>query len=162
MQLERSMSARRDVRSYAVLFVGLIFVWAGATVDPAKNCDESGRECAPWLVPIAFCLGLLAATAGAGMLLANNRWGSKLDLAQRRFTWWHTSISREPQSISLDDVSRIKVRIVSEGSDNIFFYDRAGALMPIPKDEIYPGNYETWVRDLAAHFPHIVVEVENG
>lgn len=162
MKLERSMSARRDFRSYALLFVGLVFVWAGATVDPAKNCDESGRQCAPWLVPIAFCMGVLAATAGMAMLVTNNKWGSRLDLMQRRLYWWDTRQSPEMQSISIDDVARIEVRIVSDSSDNILFYDRNGALMPIPKEEIFPHTYEAWVRDLVAHFPHIAVEVKNG
>lgn len=160
MKLEYAMSGRRDFRSYALLLVGLVFVFAGATVDPAKNCDESGRECAPWLVPIAFCMGVLAATGGAAMLFNNYKWGSRLDLAQRRLFWWDTRRSPEIRSIALDDVSRIKVRTVSEGSDKMFFYDRAGAMMPIPEQEIFPFTPEGWARDLLAYFPHIVVEVE--
>lgn len=162
MKLEHSMSARRDIRFYALLFVGLIFAWGGATVDPAKNCDESGRECAPWLVPIAFFLGVLAATSGLAMLVTNNKWGSRVDLAQRRIFWWHTGVSPEVQSFSLDDVSRIKVQTVSEGNDKLFFYNRDNTMISIPAEEIFPSASEAWCRELATHFPHIAVEVEQG
>ncbi len=160
--LERSMSARRDVRSYLLLFVGLIFAWAGATVDPSKNCDESGRECAPWLVPVAFVIGVLSSLSGAAMLAANRRWGSRLRRDERRLDWWDTRVSPGVRSLSLDDVARIRVRIVSDGSDRIFFYNRAGALLPFPAEEVAPPAYEEWARYIHREFPHIAVEVEAG
>jgi hypothetical protein len=46
-------SGRRGFSFYGLLAVGLVFVYAGATVDPATNCSWGG-ECAPWLVPVAF------------------------------------------------------------------------------------------------------------
>lgn len=160
MQLEYSLSARRDFGSYALLLIGLVFAWAGATVDPAKNCDESGRNCAPWLVPIAFCLGVLAATSGMALLVKNYKWGSRLDLAQRRLYWWDTRLSPEVHSILLDEVARIKVRTVSDDSDKMFFFDRDGAMMPIPEQQIFPVPLEAWARGLLTYFPHIVIETE--
>jgi len=162
MKMEYSRSSRRDFRSYVLLLFGLVFAWVGVTVDPARNCDESGRECAPWLVPLGFCMGVLAITSGLAMLFTNFKWGLRLDLEQRRLSWWDTRVSPEIRSISLDDVAQIEVRIASEGNDNIFFHDRDGVLMPVPKDEIFPYPYEAWVRELATHFLHIRVEVKNG
>jgi hypothetical protein len=161
MKLEHSMSGRKDFRSYALLFIGLAFAWAGATIDPAKNCDEGGSECAPWMVPVAFCVGVLGAGSGIAMLIRNKKWGCRVDLVQRRLLWWNTNVSPETHSISLDEVSLIKVRLVSDGSDTIFFYDRNGDLISIPKEEIFPHKYEAWVRRIAGNFPHIAVEVAH-
>lgn len=162
MKLERSMSARRDFRSYALLLVGLVFAWTGATVDPATNCDESGRECAPWLVPVAFVLGVLATLSGTALLLGNRQWGSRVELAQRRLVWWDTRVSPDPGSLLLDEVARIRVCPDSDSADSVFFFDRDGARLPVPQEEIFPTPCEAWARDLAARFPHIVVEVERG
>lgn len=160
-KLEYGNSARRDLRTYLVLGFGVFFTWAGATVAPSTNCDESGRECAPWLVPIAFCMGLLATAAGLGLWAANRRWGSRLDLDQRRLSWWDTAKSAETHAIALDDVSRIKVQHFSEGDDKLFLYDRDGALIRFPDERAVPYDAERWARDLAVHCPHIVVEIEE-
>lgn len=162
MKLEFRNTARRDFRSYMLLLVGLVFVIAGATVPPASNCDESGRACAPWLVPLAFCLGVLATAAGLALLFRNDQWGSRIDLEHRQLFWWDTRQSRAVHQLFLDDVARIQVRLVSDGSDNLFFYDRQGALMPIPKDEVFPHPYDSWATDLVAQFPHISLNVESN
>ena len=83
-KLEYQMSARRHYRTYLVLLFGAFFMLAGLTVDPATNCDESGRQCAPWLVYVALGMGVLAVAAGVGLWGANRRWGSRLDLAQHQ------------------------------------------------------------------------------
>ena len=76
-------SGRKDFRLYALLAFGLVFAFAGATIDPATNCDESGA-CAPWLVPVAFWMGVLATVAGLaavyglGRLLFRARHGEAL------------------------------------------------------------------------------------
>lgn len=162
MKLERSMSARRDFRSYALLLTGLLFAWAGATVDPARNCDESGRECAPWLVPVAFVLGVLATLAGTALLVGNRQWGSRVDLAQRRLLWWDSRRSPAAGSLLLDEVARIRVCPDSDSADRVLFFDHDGAPLPVPPEEIFPTPCEDWARDLAVHFPHIDVEVQRG
>lgn len=162
VQLDHRQSSRRDFRSYALLFVGLAFVLAGATVDPARNCDESGRECAPWLVPLGFCLGLLATAAGVTLLVKNFNWGCRVDLPRRQLSWWDTRQSDTVHQLALDEVMRIEVHITSEGSDQLRFYDRQGALLPVPKGDIFPHPYEGWARLLASHFPHIAVEVDHA
>ena len=161
-KLEYSMSARRDVSSYLVLLVGLGFLWAGATVDPASNCDPSGRECAPWLIPIAFLMGGVGTAMGLGFLAFNRKWGSRLDMAQRRLFWWDSLVSADTHSIALDDVARIRVQQHSESSDLVFLYDRANALIRFPEERAVAYNPEQWARDLASHFPHINVEVEGA
>jgi hypothetical protein len=38
---------------WLLLAFGLVFFGAASMTDPAENCSGDGRECAPWLVPIA-------------------------------------------------------------------------------------------------------------
>jgi hypothetical protein len=159
--LDYSMSARRDWQTYLALLVGMVFTYAGATVDPASNCDASGRSCAPWLVYVAFGMGLLAIAAAVGLWGANRRWGSRLDLAQRQFIWWDTAVSEDPQHIALDAIGRIKVVRPSESRDQLHFYDRQGALVPFTDKHVFPCNVQDWARGLAVHCPDITVEVEG-
>ena len=157
--LEYSKSARRDFRTYAIFFLGLIFTLGGATVDPSKNCDESGRECAPWLVPIAFCVGVITAAAGAGLFIGNAQWGSRIDIVQKKLFWWNSRLSAEVRSISLDDVAQIKVKRGGDSGDSIFLYNQKGVLMKFPKDEHIPYPYAAWAHGLIEHFKHIQLEV---
>ena len=161
-KLEHNMSARRDIRTYLVLVFGVFFVAAGLMVDPATNCDESGRQCAPWLVYVAFAMGMVAVAIGVGLWGANRRWGSRLDLAQHRLLWWDNAVSEEPQSIALNAVTKVKVQRHSESSDRLFFYGLDGALMRFTEERAVPYDYETWARDLATHYPHINVEIEEA
>jgi hypothetical protein len=158
-KLEHTTSARREFRSYLVLAFGLFFTWAGATTDPATNCDKSGRECAPWLVPIAFGMGLVATSAGLGLLVGNRRRGSRLELAQRRLVWWDSTVSPGTHRLLLDDVARILVQVHDESDDAIFFYGRDATLLPSLSEGDLPYACAAWARDLAAHFPHIAVDV---
>jgi hypothetical protein len=162
MKLEYQNCARRDFRSYAILVFGLIFVFAGVTVDPSTNCDESGRECAPWLVPMALGMGILASLAAMASLVRGGKWGSRIDLQQQRLYWWDTRESPTVHSIAFADIKRITVRVIDDSDDNLFFYDRDDVLLPIPKTENFPHTYEKWAQSVAIHFPHVVVEVENG
>ena len=160
-KLEYSMSARRDWQSYLALLVGLAFTYAGATIDPASNCDISGRDCAPWLVYLAFGMGLLAIAAAVGLLDANRRWGSRLDLSQRQLTWWDTAVSEDHQHIALDTVGRIKVVRPSESRDQLHFYGRDGAKIRFTDKHVLPYNVQDWARDVAKHCPNVVVEIEG-
>lgn len=161
-ELEYSKSARRDLRTYLILGFGAFFMLAGLTVDPATNCDASGRECAPWLVYVALGMGVLAVAVGVGLWGANRRWGSRLDLAQGRLLWWDDAVSDQQQSIALHAVSKIKVQHHSESSDRMFFYNQDGVLMRFTDEHAVPYNFEQWARDLSIHFPHITVEIEES
>ena len=160
-KLEYSVSAWRDLRTWLILLVGLGFLYAGATVDPATNCDESGRECAPWLIPVAFWMGIVGTSMGLGLLAFNRKWGSRLDLGRRTLTWWDSAVSAERHDIALDDVARIKVQRFSESNDRMFFYDKHDAWIRFPEERGVPYDAERWARDLAVHYPHITVDVEE-
>jgi len=69
-------SARTDWRMWLLLAFGLVFLWVGSVIDPADNCSEDGRECAPWLVPLAQGFGALVALAAGTNVLANPIRGS--------------------------------------------------------------------------------------
>lgn len=151
-------SARRDLAYYAMGLVGVAFVYAGATVNPAENCSEGG-ECAPWLVPVAFVMGVVAVFAAIGMLWANPRRGSRVDLATRTLIWWNDELSKGEHRIPLDLIGTVRVRY---GIDerHIFLFDRQGQPISFPRDEVTPyTRREDWARALAAQALHIRVEV---
>ena len=154
-------SARTDLRVYLGLLVGGMFLLAGFTVDPSSNCDPSGRECAPWLVPVAFCLGWLTTGICVALLIINRRWGSRVDIAQRRIEWWDSGVSRQTHVVSIDAVARIKVQRPDESSDRVFLYDKHGERLRFPTEHATPYHADRWARDLAVHFPHIQVEIEE-
>jgi hypothetical protein len=161
-KFEYSRSARRSVGSYLLLLAGLVFLWLGATVDPGLRCGTRGRQCAPWLIPGALLIGGLVTSMGLGMLAFNRKWGSRLDLSRRCLFWWDSVICMDTQCIALDEVSRIRVQHLSESTGQVFFYDNNGALIPFSEERAVPHNSEQWARDLATHFPHITVEVEES
>ena len=161
-KFEYSTSARRDVRTYLILLVSLGFLWAGATVNPESNCDASGRECAPWLIPVALWMGGVGTAMGLGFLAFNRKRGSRLDMAQRRLFWWDSLVSADTHGIALDEVARIRVQQHSESSDLIFLYDHENALIRFPEERAIPYSPAQWARDLAIHFPHITVEIEES
>lgn len=151
-------SARRELGSYALAAVGLVFAYAGGTIDPASNCSESG-ECAPWLVPIAFVMGVAAFFAGIGMLWANPRWGSRVDLTSRVLIWWNDQSSQGEHHIPLDSIGTIRIKYGIE-ERNVFLLDREGQPIPFPRDEVTPyARREDWARTVAALAPHIKVEI---
>jgi len=161
MQLETSMSARRDARIYILLLLGMVFLLAGLTIEPSTNCSEGG-ECAPWLIPVALVVGALALLGAISALVVNAEWGYRFNLDEKRLYWWDTRVSPDLRSLALNEVSLIKVRVVYDSSDKIFFYDQAGNLMPFPYDFEAPVPYEKWTRDIVHLFPGIRVEVEDA
>lgn len=154
-------SARTDWRMWLLLAFGLVFLWAGSVIDPADNCSDDGRECAPWLVPLAQVFGALVAL-GAGLnMLANPNRGSFIDPATGELVWWQGRIGRSGGDEGRIHPSQIaKVRIVrQEDSDGeVHLYDRAGARLFWLDQEVIPWPYERWAGRLKARWPHIVVE----
>ena len=161
-KLRQASNSRRDLRVYGLLLVGVVFVYAGLVVDPASNCDASGRQCAPWLVPVAFFMGVAFAGSALAMLVHARKWGSRLDLDTRTLSWWDNAVGPGERTIALDDVARIRVQRPDESEDRIFFYTRGGTLLHIPSERGVPYDAIQWARDLAGHFPHIQVDVEGG
>jgi hypothetical protein len=150
-------SGRRDFRFYGLLAVGLVFVYAGATVDPATNCS-SGGECAPWLVPIAFWMGVIASLGGAAGILRNPRRGSRINARTGELEWWDEVHSPEIRSLRLSDVSAIHVDPSSDAS-TVRLLDAKGDLMPFPGVEVMPWRFEDWARGVAKIYPHIRLDV---
>ncbi len=158
MKLEYRNSSRCDFGSYALLLVGLIFIWA-SVITNHTDCDESGLECEPWLLAVGFCLGVCAGVTGSYLLIKNFKWGSALDLQQHQLIWWDTRESAETRRLSLREIARIKVQ-ADGGSETVLFYNSLGTPLIIPSDEIFPHPYQCWAHDVAARYAHITVEVE--
>jgi hypothetical protein len=154
-------SARTDYRMWLLLMFGLVFFWAGSTIDPADNCSEDGRECAPWLVPLAQGFGALVAL-GAGLnMLANPNRGSFIDPATGDLIWWQRRIGRSGGDEGRIHPSRIgKLRIVrqDESDDEVHLYDVEGNRLFWFDQEVIAWPYDRWAERLAASWPHIVVE----
>lgn len=155
-------SARTDFRMWLLLAFGLVFFWAGSTIDPSDNCSEDGRECAPWLVPLAQGLGALVAV-GAGLnMLANPNRGSFVDSATGELVWWQGRIGARGGDEGRIHPSRIgKLRIVrqDESDDEVHLYDLEGNRLFWFDQEVIPWPYERWAEKLAAAWPHIDVEI---
>lgn len=81
-------SARTDVQMWLLLAFGLLFFWAGSTIDPAENCSADGRECAPCLVPLAQGFGALIVLGAGLIMLANPNRGSFVDPVTGDLVWW--------------------------------------------------------------------------
>jgi hypothetical protein len=145
-------SGRRDFRMYGLLGVGLVFVYGGATIDPATNCS-SGGECAPWLVPVAFWMGVLATLGGGAALLRNPRRGSRIN--QR----WDEAHSPDVRSLKLADVAVIRIDASSDTS-TVMLFDRRGELMPYAGAEVTPWPFADWAHGVAKRYPHIRVEAD--
>lgn len=148
---------RRDFRMYALLGVGLVFVYAGATIDPATNCSSEG-ECAPWLIPVAFWVGVVATLGGLANLVRNPRRGSRINTRTGELMWWDEAHSSELRSLKLADVAVIRVDNSSDSS-TVRLFDRSGALMPFAGAEVTPWPYESWAQRVAKLYPHIRVDV---
>jgi hypothetical protein len=154
--LVHQTSGRRDFRYYGLLGVGLVFVYAGATVDPATNCSSDG-ECAPWLVPVAFWMGVVASLAGIAGIIRNPRRGSRINARTGELQWWNEIHSRDRRSLKLADVAVIRVDTVSDSS-TLRLYDGKGELMPFEGAEVVPWGLEKWAHAVADMHPHIRIE----
>lgn len=147
-------SGRKDFRFYAVLAVGLVFAFAGATIDPATNCD--GSECAPWLVPVAFWMGVIAAVSGAVGLIRDPRRGSRINARTGELMWWNEVHASASGSLNLADVSIIRVDTSSDSS-TVQLLGEKGELLPFGGVEVVPWKLEEWARGVARLQPHIRV-----
>lgn len=157
-------SARTDYRMWLLLAFGLVFCWAGSVIDPADNCSEDGRECAPWLVPLAQGFGALVALAAAANMLANPNRGSRIDPATGDLVWWKGRIGATGGDEGRIHPSRIgTIRIVrqDDSEDAVHLYDLDGHRQFWFDEEVIPWPHERWAARLAAAWPHITVEIEG-
>jgi hypothetical protein len=153
--------ARRDLRWWMLLLVGGGMFWAGLMVDPAKNCDSSGQQCAPWLVPVAIVIGGVFGLLGAARLVTNPRQGSRIDPATGDLVWWQerfgTSGGKEGR-IHPSQIGRISIVSQSDDMDEVHLYDLAGERQHYFDGEVIPSPFEAWARKLAAAYPHIKID----
>jgi hypothetical protein len=156
-------SARTDFRMWLLLAFGLFFFWAGSMIDPADNCSEDGRECAPWLVPLAQGMGAIVAL-GAGLnMLANPNRGSFIDPATGDLVWWQGRIGArggDEGRIHPSRISRLRIVRQDDSDDEVHLYDLEGNRLFWFDREVIPWPYERWAGRLAARWPHI--EVDRG
>lgn len=155
-------SARSDFRMWLLLVFGLIFFWTGSMLRPEDNCSEDGRECAPWLVPLAQGFGALVAL-GAGLnMLANPRRGSAIDARTGDLVWWQRRIGKAGGDEGRIHPSRIgKLRIVrrDEQEDEVHLYDLDGNRLFWFDQEVVPWPYDRWAEKLRTAWPHIEIEI---
>ncbi len=155
-------SARTDVRMWLMLVFGIIFFWTGSMLRPEENCSEDGRECAPWLVPIAQGFGALVGLAALATMLANPRRGSFVDPATGDLVWWKGRIGSVGGDEGRIHPSRIgKMRIVrqDESDDDVHLYDLDGNRLFWFDQDVIPWPYERWADKLAKAWPHIEIEI---
>ncbi len=157
-------SARTDVRLWLLFAIGLLFFWAGSVVDPADNCSADGRECAPWLVPLAQGLGALFALGAGLALLANPNRGSGIDPVTGELIWWQGRIGTSGGDEGRIHPLRIgRVRIVrqDDSADEIHLYDLAGDRLFWFDAEVVPWPPDRWAARLTARWPHIRVDIDD-
>ncbi len=151
--------ARRDLRWWMLLIVGGMMFAATFYADP-RNCDESGRQCAPWLIPIAKVVGGVFGLLGAGKLLANPSCGSAIDPKTGELVWWQDRVGAHEGKggrLHPSQISRIRIKSDSD-SDDVSLYDLAGERQAFFDGEVVPRPFETWAKRLVEKWPHIKIE----
>lgn len=156
-------SARRGFQYWAMLCVGAMFLYAGATIEPSTNCSSDG-ECAPWLVPVAWLMGAAITAMALGYLWANPNRGSRIDAGTGDLIWWQNRIGKtggDEGRIAPADISRILIVRQSESDDDVHLYNRGGERQAYFDAEVISWPYEKWAERLAYRWPHIIVEVRD-
>jgi len=157
-------SARTDVRLWLLFAFGLIFFWAGSMLRPEENCSEDGRECAPWLVPMAQGFGALVALGAGLTILANPRRGSCIVFRTGDLLWWQGRIGAAGGDEGRIHPSQIgKLRIVrrDEQEDEVHLYDLAGNRLFWFDQDVIPWPYDSWAEKLRGAWPHIEIEIAD-
>lgn len=152
-------SARRGLTAWAMLLVGMIFVMAAYTVDPLKNCDESG-DCAPWLVPVAGIIGWGATAMALGLLLANPSRGHAIEASSGDLVWWKNRTARSQGDTGRMHPSRIaSIRVDLRGeNDSVSLYGEDGERLAYFDEELVPWPYDRWAERFQRAYPHIHID----
>jgi hypothetical protein len=159
LDLPYSTSGRRDPKIWVMLVFGLIFAWLSFQVDPQMNCDESGN-CNSWVVHIARAIGSLSAFAAVAILIGNTPRGSGIDTRTGELVWWHGR-NGEAERLSIEKISRIRIDLDSESSDDIHLFDQGGDRLPFAGTPVIPWPYQDWAERLIERYPHIKLEVRR-
>lgn len=158
--MHHEFRARRDLRWWMLFAVGGMMFAATFVADPA-NCDETGRNCAPWLVPIARVVGGTFGLLGAARLLLNPRNGCAIDPATGDLVWWQERLGKhggKEGRIHPSQISRISIVSQSDDMDAVHLYDLAGERQAFFDGEVIPAPFEKWAMQFAEKWPHIQVE----
>jgi hypothetical protein len=156
-------SARKGLLAWASLLIGAVFIYAAYTVDPQKNCDETGRECAPWLVPIAGIMGWCITAMALGQLWANPRRGYAIDPESGELVWWKNRTSRSegdmgrihPTQIVSIRINRLQedesISLIGEDGERFAYFD----------EELVPWPYDRWAEQFQSAYPHIRIDKQD-
>lgn len=121
-------SARTALRHWMMFAVGVAFLSAGLTVDPAANCSSDG-ECGALAGAGRKMGGVLCHADGGGRFPSNTRRGSRIDPETGELTWWQNRTaqsSRQEGRIHPTRISRIRIKWNGDGDDHISLFDLEG------------------------------------
>ena len=158
------VSARRDFRFWAMLLFGLVFAYGGLTIDPQTNCSEDGRECAPWLVPVAAVIGLGCVLSALAHFKANTSRGSRLNLTTGELVWWQNRTSGhagDGGTVMARDIVRIRIDRGDENADTLHVYGADGERLAFLDEEVVGWRLDRWAEQVVGAFPHIQLEVRD-
>jgi hypothetical protein len=159
--LEYRTSTRRNFGVWMLLLVGIVFAYGGYTIDPESNCSEDG-ECAPWLVPIAFVMGIGATMAAVANLIVNGRSGSYVDVSAGELVWWEGRVgdgrAQAEGRLPLARIARARIVDGGDSEDELFLYGHDGQLLPFGSNAVVRWPYGDWAQQLAAYCPGLVID----
>lgn len=155
-------SARKGLMAWASLLVGAVFIYGAYTVDPQRNCDETGRECAPWLVPVAGIMGWCVTAMALGQLWANPRQGYAIDAQTGELVWWKNRTSRSAGDMGRIHPSRIaSIRIIQDDGMTLSLIGEDGERLAFFDEELVPWPCDSWAEQLQSAYPHILIEKQG-
>lgn len=157
--LDHERSSRRDLWVWTLLIGGAVFIYAGYTIDPLRNCDESGN-CAPWLVPLAAGMGWCALAMAVGLLWANPSRGCRIDPASGDLLWWKNRTGQsagDAGRIHPSGIASIRLEL-GDDKDSVSLYGHDGIRLAFFDEEVIPWPYDRWAERLASGYPHIRID----
>ena len=155
-------SARKGVVFWVALLIGAAFIFGAYTVDPQKNCDESGRECAPWLVPLAGIMGWGVTAMALGQLWVNPRRGYAMDAQTGDLVWWKNRTSRSEGDMGSIHPSRIaSIRIIQDDGMTLSLMGEDGERLAFFDEELVPWPCDSWAEQLQSAYPQITIDKQG-
>jgi hypothetical protein len=162
LPLSFERSARKGPLAWASLLIGAVFLYAAYTVDPQKNCDESGRECAPWLVPIGGMMGWCVIAMALGQLWTNPRRGYHIDSQTGDLVWWKNRTARSEGDMGRIHPSRIaRIRIIHDDGMTLSLIGEDGERLAFFDEELVPWPCDSWAEQLQSAYPHITIDKQG-
>lgn len=159
--LNYRVSTRLNFGVWMLLLVGVAFAYVGYTLDPRDNCADNG-ECAPWLVPIALVVGIIAIMGALSHLIVNPQYGSYVDVGAGELVWWEGRVrdgrTQGEGRLPLAQIARVRIVGGGDSKDELFLYGRDGRLLPFGGNVVVGWPYGDWAEQLAAYCPGLVIE----